>query len=252
MHGISKEGILGTIIFHIILLLIILFIKIYTSSSSAGEGILLVDFQSSGGTTQLYEQKNYKQPEIAEEKDDKMLTQDYEEAPVVKEVTKEKKRKETEKEKKVEDNKVEEIEKPQIDQRRLFRRDLITDRQGTGTGEGIGNADGSGKGSGGGGEGADFGGGEGTSMSYSLEGRGKVYLHEPPKIFTTSGIVVVEIIVDRDGNVISAREGIKGTTTTDAMLLKLAKEAALKSKFTSNPDAPVHQKGTITYYFKLR
>ena len=154
--------------------------------------------------------------------------------------------------KKIDDKNLEKEEKPQIDERRLFRKDLITNKTGTGENEGTGNIGGTWLGSGGYGSSGELGGGEGTGMSYSLEGRGKVYLHEPPKIFTSSGIVVVEIIVDRDGNVISAREGVKGTTTTDPLLLKLAREAALKSKFNSDINAPVHQKGTITYYFKLK
>jgi len=251
MHGIKKEGILGTIFFHFIIILLLFLIKLYVGSNSAGEGVLLLDFEEAGGSYKNYEQKVVKQPEVSDSKEEKILTQDYEEAPVFKENIKEKKRKE-EVVNKVKSNEIVEEEKTQVDQRRLFRKDLISDKSSTGLGDGTSNTEGSGSGTGGYGNTNESSGGEGIGMSYSLEGRGKIYLHEPPKIFTTSGIVVVEIIVDRDGNVISAREGVKGTTTTDPMLLKLAKEAALKSKFTPNNDAPIHQKGTITYYFKLK
>ena len=91
----------------------------------------------------------------------------------------------------------------------------------------------------------------GNGPGFYLEGRGKVYLPEPGLNYKRQGVVVVEILVDRNGNVVSAREGVKGSTTADVTLLRLAREAALKSRFTAKADAPVHQKGTITYYFKL-
>ncbi|MCK7540554.1 MAG: hypothetical protein MZV63_61510 [Marinilabiliales bacterium] len=57
--------------------------------------------------------------------------------------------------------------------------------------------------------------------------------------------------VDRSGRVTEATPGIKGSTTLDENLLKLAKEAALKTRFESSNDAPIIQKGTITYDFQL-
>jgi hypothetical protein len=51
---------------------------------------------------------------------------------------------------------------------------------------------------------------------------------------------------------VSANPGIKGSTTLDEYLLKVAKEAAMKASFNSKPDAPAVQKGTITYNFILK
>ena len=51
---------------------------------------------------------------------------------------------------------------------------------------------------------------------------------------------------------IQAVPGIKGSTTLDEYLLKVAKEAAMKATFEAKPDAPAIQKGTITYNFKLK
>lgn len=100
------------------------------------------------------------------------------------------------------------------------------------------------------------GGGKGNGgINFSLSGRGKVYLNEPPYDSPEQGRVVVEIIVDRKGNVIRATAGKKipnttvGTTTTDSQLWKVAKDAALHSKFTADPNAPEEQKGYITYNF---
>ena len=65
------------------------------------------------------------------------------------------------------------------------------------------------------------------------------------------GKVVVEVSVDRSGKVIQAIPGSKGSATIDGYLLKVAKEAALKSRFEAKSDSPAIQKGTITYNFLL-
>ncbi len=58
--------------------------------------------------------------------------------------------------------------------------------------------------------------------------------------------------VDRSGKVTQATPGTKGSTTLDEYLLRVAKEAALKARFDPKSDAPVIQKGTITYNFILK
>jgi len=89
-------------------------------------------------------------------------------------------------------------------------------------------------------------------ISYSLEGRGVQLLREPEYKLQEAGKVVVEVSVDRSGKVIQANPGAKGSTTLNADLLRVAKEAALKSRFEQKTDAPAVQKGTITYNFVLR
>lgn len=95
--------------------------------------------------------------------------------------------------------------------------------------------------------------GTGTNgVSYSLQGRGFRSLPTPKYDYQGEGRVVVDVSVDRTGKVIQATPGTKGSTTLDEYLLKVAKDAALEAKFDEKPDAPVVQKGTITYNFKLR
>lgn len=65
------------------------------------------------------------------------------------------------------------------------------------------------------------------------------------------GTVVVTIWVDNYGNVKKAQAGAPGTTTEDGSLWNAAREAALKTHFNMDADAPALQKGTITYIFKL-
>lgn len=91
----------------------------------------------------------------------------------------------------------------------------------------------------------------GNSTSFSLSGRtvvGKMPL--PDYDVNLQGNVVVDITVDQDGKVVSARAISKGSTVTNAVLWKAAEEAAKKTKFTPAPNVPV-QYGTITYIFKL-
>lgn len=91
-------------------------------------------------------------------------------------------------------------------------------------------------------------GGQGNGTGYDLGGRGAKTLQRPSKDFPEEGHIVVEIWVDREGNVI--RAGIaKGTDITNSEMRNMALEAARRSKFAPDPAASEEQKGTITYTF---
>jgi colicin import membrane protein len=89
-------------------------------------------------------------------------------------------------------------------------------------------------------------------ISYDLQGRGFQSLPSPKYDYQGEGKVVVEVSVDRSGKVTNAVPGSKGSTTLDEYLLTAAKDAALKATFKPKPDAPLIQKGTITYNFILK
>ncbi|MCX6223243.1 MAG: cell envelope integrity protein TolA, partial [Bacteroidia bacterium] len=98
------------------------------------------------------------------------------------------------------------------------------------------------------------GGGKGAGISYNLGGRNVIgSLAKPEYTVNEYGDVVVIITVNKDGDVISAVPGAKGTTTTNSTLWEAARKAASSAKFNrvTSTDAPVYQKGTITYKFKL-
>ena len=76
-------------------------------------------------------------------------------------------------------------------------------------------------------------------------------LPRPSYAVQKDGIVVVEICVDKYGNVQKAVAGAEGTTGTDKTLWQAARKAALGAHFKMSSDAPALQKGTITYIFKL-
>lgn len=94
--------------------------------------------------------------------------------------------------------------------------------------------------------------GLGTSGNWSLAGRSlQGALPKPNYKLQKEGVVVVEIAVDRNGKVVSATPILRGSTTQETELWKLAKEAALKARFNANPTAQAKQVGTITYNFVL-
>jgi len=63
------------------------------------------------------------------------------------------------------------------------------------------------------------------------------------------GKIVVRVWVNREGQTIKAEPGIRGTTESSSCLFKEAKYAALKTTWTPYFDAPDVQVGQITYNF---
>ncbi|WP_338408203.1 energy transducer TonB [uncultured Flavobacterium sp.] len=120
---------------------------------------------------------------------------------------------------------------------------------GSGNGTGGGGVSGTGLGNGSGyGNGSGSGTGNGN---YQLGNRKALNKPEPRYLCNEQGIVVVQIAVDRNGKVITANPGIKGTTNTAKCLLDQAKIAALNTKWQSDDSAPDTQIGKIIYNFKL-
>lgn len=97
----------------------------------------------------------------------------------------------------------------------------------------------------------DGNGGKGNGTGYDLGGRGAKSLHRPNDDFSEEGNVVVDIWVNRAGQVVRAEVAQKGTTIINSEMRQKAKQAALRSTFQSDPDAPEEQHGTITYTFVI-
>lgn len=94
-------------------------------------------------------------------------------------------------------------------------------------------------------------GSSGSGGNYRLGNREALSKPKPTYDCNEEGIVYVGISVDKSGNVIAAQSGVKGTTNTAPCLLRRAKEAALKTKFNSDSNAPAKQIGLIIYEFSL-
>tara|TARA_B100000886_G_scaffold123547_1_gene83229 strand:- start:5957 stop:6796 length:840 start_codon:yes stop_codon:yes gene_type:complete len=80
----------------------------------------------------------------------------------------------------------------------------------------------------------------------SLQSKGKV-LQE----CNEQGLVVVRISVDRQGDVVLAEPGVKGTTNTHQCLLEPAKKTAQLHKWLPDNEAPEIQIGFVVIQFKL-
>ena len=162
------------------------------------------------------------------------VTQDAEDVPLVSKKTENKQKKP----KQEPVAKPKENKEPEINQNALFRGGRVKKGSGGDAGEGKGDGKGSG------------GDGAGSGTSFSLAGRGAKSLGKPSSTSKETGSVVVEIRVNQDGDVVSAKAVLRGTTLLDTNIWRLCEQAAKKSKFAANHDAPEVQKGTITYIFK--
>ncbi|MBR2166768.1 MAG: energy transducer TonB, partial [Paludibacteraceae bacterium] len=96
---------------------------------------------------------------------------------------------------------------------------------------------------------AEVGKGSSGGNSWALDGRRCKALPKPSNDFKQEGKVVVAIIVDGNGKVVSAK-ATEGTTISNDATIQLALKAAYKAEF-SFTDRPDKQFGTITYIFKF-
>ncbi|TSE11018.1 MULTISPECIES: energy transducer TonB [Aquimarina] len=87
--------------------------------------------------------------------------------------------------------------------------------------------------------------------NYRLGGRKALNKEKFVQDCNESGIVVVKIEVNQSGKVIRATPGMKGTTNSASCLMEPAKRAALATRFNNDSKAPAKQVGTIIYQFKL-
>jgi len=269
-----KKGILGTIAFHGILVILILSFGFSTPLPLPAEKGIMINFgntQDAAGATELEKsterakvQKQQKEsrskPKQQEQQETEgVVTQDHEEAPAVEEKKESQETAEKQpepqpdpEEKKQEEKKAQTEPEREVDENALYpgkSNEESGDSEGETEGEGNqgresgtpysdNHADVDSKGMG--------------NMNYSLSGRNPESLPKPEYNYQVEGKVVVEITVDKYGNVTKAVSGVKGSTTLNDNLLKAAKKAALNAKFDRDPNAPAYQKGTITYFFRLQ
>ena len=280
-----KQGLIFSALIHLVVAILIIFVTFRVKIPEPVEEGLLVNFGFDETGSGLFEPapepvSTPPPPETAGEQggEEALLTQEFEEAAEVKKkepspeelrrqaearAAEQKRREEAEAERKrIEQENAERLkreeEQRRIDQANARARGAFSNAGNVGTsGQSQGVAGGQGN------QGVESGtpdapnygpgGGRGTEgISFDLGGRKAQSLFKPPYDIQRDGIVVVAITVDRSGRVTEATPGMKGSTTLDESLLKLAKEAALKTKFESSNDATFIQKGTITYDFRFR
>lgn len=280
------KGLAGSIIIHLVLLLVLVFVGFSVPAPPEFEEGIVVNFGTDATGSGMIEpsapagQEEIVPPppptETIKDEEDPLLTQNDEEAPEVKKIdpdAEKKKREQAETERirrealavERKRKEQEEIERKRIEAEQQRQAEIVdrtknalagSKNSGTNTtSEGItggpgnqgvpsGSVDSNVRGDGG---------GTGNSgISYDLKGRGFQKLPTPKYDYQGEGRVVVEVSVDREGKVVQAIPGSKGSTTLDEYLLKVAKDAALEARFEAKPEAPAVQKGTITYNFILK
>ena len=279
--NIRNKSLALTVLVHLLIFLALLFAVLTTPSPplSGGEGVIVnigyVD--AATGEEQPLSENITTDPVIEKTKpvtqteETKLATQELEESESV--IIKEKKKdqktpvKESKPVVKLPEKVKVEMFKPTVDARALYKGKTNNSRsqgtaasgagdQGSPDGDPLSNKfgkQGSGNGSGeGNGQGSGTGDGSAPGVSFSLSGRSAVRL---PKVVDTSqdqGKVVIDIVVDKYGTVVTAIGPGRGSTTTSTNLVRKAKEAALKTKFSSSPEGVEEQHGTITFVFIVR
>jgi len=88
-------------------------------------------------------------------------------------------------------------------------------------------------------------------LGYGLNGRRLASSDKFRQDCNESGTVVVKIVVDRSGKVVSAEPGVKGTTNASACLLEPARRTALAHRWNPDSNAPERQIGFVVVNFKL-
>lgn len=88
-------------------------------------------------------------------------------------------------------------------------------------------------------------------IGYGLGGRGKPSRQIFEQDCNEYGLVVVRIEVNRQGNVIKAEPGIRGTTNIHPCLLEPAKKIALSHKWPADANAPATQVGFVSINFDV-
>ncbi|MBN1821689.1 MAG: hypothetical protein JXR31_10500 [Prolixibacteraceae bacterium] len=87
-----------------------------------------------------------------------------------------------------------------------------------------------------------------SNITYDLENRYHVSLPIPVYLAQGGGKVTVDIAVDRRGRVINAKSR-NNSSITDPQIYFYAELAAGRTMFNSDPAAPTQQRGTIIYHF---
>ncbi len=287
---ISKEGLVGTILFHALLLLLFLLLGLQSNWTQPQEGGIMLNFGTDEAgwgdvqpmsdasdqslTTDLVspapESSPPPAPATQPQPSDKqsVLTGNDDEAPAM---TKDDKKKDTRKDA-PKDSKNTNVNnkdngkntnspsnaqtpasKPAIDPNSLFKGSQGNNATSQGNTPGGTGDEGHRMG------GADISnntGGNGGNSSGGVAANvpGRKLLSVPPISDSSQdiGTVVIKIKVNRQGDVIEAKYTSQGSTTTSSTLTSKAAAAAKKSKFNAELNAPEVQNGTMTFRFKVK
>jgi outer membrane biosynthesis protein TonB len=270
----QRRGLLATLLFHGLLLLVFFFFGLTYLDPKPEDGVLINFGNSAAGLgdnptpTQAAPQSTPPDPtEPVEETQDPVATQDVVEAPALKTEEKEQPKKPeeqkpqttekppetTKEETENQDPPEEEAPQPSKNLQDLLKKTQSSKVGGEGNTQGNENM-GDPSGQEDAGNRGGTGGGGGGGGNYRLGGRQALAKPRPDYPCDDAGRVVVKIQVNRDGEVIKAVPGERvpggaGSTTASSCLYNQARRAAKKTTWQPKPDAPEYQIGYIIYNF---
>jgi outer membrane biosynthesis protein TonB len=270
----KRKGLIGTILFHTMLLIAFIFLGLTYKFPPEEEGIVVNFGDSETGigaeepapaNNPVEEQEEVtpssSQPSAAQKTKEEVLTQEE-----IATIKVEAKRKKEEQERKAEEERLREENKRKVEEEKrkkeeeAKRKKAESDKLFGSFGKGDANSSSQGVAGGSGNQGDPKGtpgsdnygpGGGDGKIGFSLAGRKMIQKPVINEKSQEQGKVVVKIIVDKYGKVTKATAGEKGTTATSSYLFKVAEQAAMKTKFNANPDAAEEQVGSMTFTFKL-
>jgi len=264
------SGYIGSLIFCAIMLLILWFSVLKTIVPEKEAGVL-VNFgtvDEAFGNIEPWNLGSNNEPalpeipiETASPEPQAIITQNIERTVSVDDAENKKKEEEKRKQEQIrkEQEYQAELERKRKEEEAQKRQQAINNQVAGAFGAGSSPSPGEGTGTGKGNQGSPYGNsdqgpyiGVGHYGDFSLTGRklGPEGLPRPIYSVQEEGVIVVDITVDKDGNVILAKIG-KGTTIDNATLRQSALEAAKKAKFNTI-SGNENQSGKITYRYYLR
>jgi TonB family protein len=246
-------GIAGTIVFHALLLLSLFLLALHTPLPlPSEEGVEVNLGYSDDGMGDIQPETPALAPSAAPppsqaKADDQLVTENNEETPAIEKIKKKTEKTPTPVTKPTPT--VEKPKEPTVNQKALYPGKSTKTADGgnqgiTGKPGDQGKPDGTP-----GSPNYEGNGGKGNGISFDLGGRGARSLPKPTYNSPEQGKIVVSIKVNREGKVTYASAGAKGTTISEINLRQQAENAARKTVFAPDPNAPEEQRGTITYLF---
>lgn len=250
-----KEAIIGVIVYLSIVTVLLLFLGLYKQDPPPPEKGIVLDFGGSGsgspdpGPSVASNQSSSQSSSTNETQStpESNMTQDIEEAP---ELPNYHTTDDTEQNTNVDDEENEEQQDEVNDNvQEILNTNWGNTSDSEADGEGSGNPGSGNGGDGGDGNGEGPGSGNVAGNGWSLSGRAAESIPKPT-VANCDGYVVVNIVVDRGGNVVNAHMKPGGCTACESHCIDKAVASAKQSRFNADNNAKVRQSGTITFRFK--
>jgi hypothetical protein len=236
-----RNGIIGTIVFHVLLALLFLFIGLKQPNPLPEEQGIELAFEEMGGLSggqvapaQGSPQRSTSTPAAPVEPDE-VATEDDNPVEIPKPVKP--------KPKPQPNPKPETPKPPQPDPRALFIPSTSPSPSSN-----PGGTDTPGDRPGGGGSGEFKGKGFEGRLDGRGMGKGPTFTDRPP--VDRRMVVTLFIFVDRNGNVTRTERNLDKSTTTRTDLFNIAAAGAKTMRFTARPDAPFEQRGEVSFVFE--